>query len=328
MEEAAPVDQSPQERPRGSSTDSTSTLPYSYDVSKPSSPCSSSVVLTLNSPSVTPSVITPSDIPIKVEYLSDPISIPPPLFHLQDYSSSSSAPCYSSISTSHVPSVMVNPVSTIPSGQDVPYSVPLFRPSPIGFFSMTSQYLTDPSPSSFLSLDILPPLSSPITHDQDLPSCSFVPSKVIPASVSTLPLSHNTPSSKKPRSGHHVRGKSSRGRSFKGKFPRGQGKGSRPLSEHSPHLISSSQNLSSSQPPILPQGHPPGVRALDLSTKHRVSSYLPQIPTINPFFTNYSCSPKVFSPIVSFNKPSEYVFNMFSFIYINDFFPGQDNRSL
>ena len=78
MKGAAPVDQSSQERPKGSSTDSASTLPYSYDVSKLSSPCSSPVVLTLNSPSVT----TPSDIPIKVEYLSDPISVPPPLFHL------------------------------------------------------------------------------------------------------------------------------------------------------------------------------------------------------------------------------------------------------
>ena len=54
----------------------------------------------------------------------------------------------------------------------------------------------------------------------------------------------------------------------------------------------------------------------------------PQNPTINPFFTNYSCSPKIFSPIVSFNEPSEYVFNMFSFTYSCDFFPGQDNRSL
>ena len=79
---------------------------------------------------------------------------------------------------------------------------------------------------------------------------------------------------------------------------------------------------------MLPQGYPPVVRALDLSIRPRVSSNLPQNPTINPFFTNYSCSPKVFSPIVSFNEPSEYVFNMFSFIYTCDFFPGQDNRSL
>ena len=50
MEGAAPVDQSPQERPKGSPSDSTSTRPYSHDVSKPSSPCSSPIVLIPNSP--------------------------------------------------------------------------------------------------------------------------------------------------------------------------------------------------------------------------------------------------------------------------------------
>ena len=50
MEGVAPMDQSPQERPKGPSTDSTSTIPESYDVSNPSSPCSSSVVPTFNSP--------------------------------------------------------------------------------------------------------------------------------------------------------------------------------------------------------------------------------------------------------------------------------------
>ena len=187
---------------------------------------------------------------------------------------------------------------------------------------MPSQTLSDPCPSSSLSLDIFPPLSSP------LPSCSFVPSKVIPPSVPTLPPSYNTPSSKKPRGGHSVKEKYSRGCSTRGKSPRGQRKGSSTLSGHSPHLISSSQSLSSFQPPIFSHGYPSVVRALDLSTRPRVSNNLPQNPTINPFFTNYSCSPKVFSPTVSFNEPSEYLFNMFSFIYTCDFFPGQDNRSL
>ena len=68
--------------------------------------------------------------------------------------------------------------------------------------------------------------------------------------------------------------------------------------------------------------------ALDLSTRPRVCSYFPQNPTVNPFFINYSCSPKIFSPIISFNEASEFMFNMFSFIYTYDFFPGQDNRSL
>ena len=50
-----------------------------------------------------------------------------------------------------------------------------------------------------------------------------------------------------------------------------------------------------------------------LSTRPKINSNFPQNPTLNPFFTNYSCSPEVFSPIISFNEPSEYVFNMFFF---------------
>ena len=81
MEGVAPADQSPQERPKGPSTDSTSTIPYSYDVSNPSCPCSSSVVPTFNFPSVVPSITTLPDVPIEVEYLSDPFSVRF-LFHL------------------------------------------------------------------------------------------------------------------------------------------------------------------------------------------------------------------------------------------------------
>ena len=77
MEGAAPVDQSLQERPKGPSTDSTSTLPYSYYVSNPSSPSSSPVVSTPNYPSGVPSITIP---PLKVEYLPDPIPVPSPLF--------------------------------------------------------------------------------------------------------------------------------------------------------------------------------------------------------------------------------------------------------
>ena len=74
-------------------------------------------------------------------------------------------------------------------------------------------------------------------------------------------------------------------------------------------------------PPMFPHRYLSGDGALDLSTRPRVGSYLPQNPTIKPFFINYFCSPKIFSSIVFFNEPSEYVFNMFSFIYTYNFFP-------
>ena len=201
-------------------------------------------------------------------------------------------------------------------GQDVLHSVPLLRPTPIlGCFSISSQTLSDPCPSDSSSLDVLPPLSSSIIYDQDLSSCSFAPSIVIHPPIPTLSPFHNTSSSRKSSGGHLVKAKSSWGHSSR----------NRP----SPHFSSSSCNLPFPQSlSVSSQGYFSKEGALDLSTKPRVCSYFPQTPTVNPFFTNYSCSPKIFSPIVSFNEqPSEYVFNMFSFTYSCDFLPGQDNRS-
>ena len=276
MEGAAPVGQSPQEMSKESLTDSTSTLPYSHDVSKPPSPCSSPVVLIPNSP----------DIPIKVEYFSDPISVPTPLFHLQGYPSSTSTPCCSSTSTLHVPSVIDNPALTNPSGQDVPYSVPLLRPTPIiGSFSMPSQTLADSYPSSSLSLDMLPPLSSSITHDQNLSSCSFVTPKIIPPSVSTLPLPCNTLSPGKPKGGHPVRGKSSRGHSFKDRFSRGRGRASKTLSRHSSCSNSSSHYLS------FPSLHPYLPRDICLGRGHWI--YLPDLRSVVTYLRILQLTPSL-----------------------------------
>ena len=131
MEGAAPVDQSPQERPKGPSTDSFSTLPYSYNVSNPSSSSSSPVVTTLNSPSEVPSITIPPYIPIKVEYLPDPIPVPSPLFHFPGYPTSTSTPSSSSISTLYTSHVTDSPALPNPSGQEVSHSVPHFKPTPI-----------------------------------------------------------------------------------------------------------------------------------------------------------------------------------------------------
>ena len=188
--------------------------------------------------------------------------------------------------------------------------------------SQTFSTITNPTTIS------LPPLSSSIIHDQVLSSCSFAPSIVIPPSSLTSSPSHNTSFPGKSRGGCLVKGKSSWGCSPRGRSPRGRrGNQSIPPTP-SPCFSSSSCNLSFPQSlSISSQGYF-SKGALDLSTKPRVCDYFPHTPSVNPFFTNYSCSPKVFSPIVSFNKPSEYVFNMFSFTYSCDFFPGQDNRSL
>ena len=118
---------------------------------------------------------------------------------------------------------------------------------------------------------------------------------VIPPSVLTLPPFHNTSSSKKSRGGSLVKGKSSRGHSSRGRPPRGRRGNPRILPTPSPHFSSSSCNLSFPQSlSISSQGYFSKEGALDLSTKPRVCSYFPQTPTVNPFFTNYSCSPKIF----------------------------------
>ena len=216
---AAAVNQSPQERPKGPSTDSTSTPPYSYASPSPSS---SPVVSTLSSPSGVPSIMVPPDIPIKVEYLPDPIPVPSPLFHFPGYSTSTSTPSSSSISNFYTPHVTSSPALANPSGQEVSHFVPLFRPTPITWsLFIPSQSLANPFPSSPFSFDMFPPLSSSITHDQNLPSCSFVTPQIIPLFTSTSPASSSILSARKPRGRQPVRGKSSRGNSSRGESPRG-----------------------------------------------------------------------------------------------------------
>ena len=200
MEGAVPVDQSAQERPKGPFTDSTPTLSYSHNVSKPP-PYSPLVIPLYSSPSIISPVTYSPDIPIKVEYLSDPIPVPSPLFLLPGYSSIST-PSSTSFSTSQVSTIISNTTITSFSSQDVPHSVLLPRSTPIiGSLSLPSQALIDPCPSS---------------------SYSSVPSKVISPSVPTLPPSYSTLSLRKPRGGHSIRGKSSRGCSTRGKSSRGK----------------------------------------------------------------------------------------------------------
>ena len=103
---------------------------------------------------------------------------------------------------------------------------------------------SDPYPSNSSSLDVLPPLSSSIIHDQVLSSCSFAPSMVIPPSVLISSPFHNTSFPRKSRGGHLVKGRSSWGRSPRGRPQRGRRGNPRILPTPSPHLSSSSYNLS------------------------------------------------------------------------------------
>ena len=122
MEGVAPVDQSVEERPKGTSTDPTLSPSCPPDISQ-SPPYSPSVVPLYSSPTISPITISP-DIPIKVEYLPDSVPVPSPIFLLQGYSSSTSTLSSISLSTSQTFSTKTNPTMTSLSGQDVLHSVP------------------------------------------------------------------------------------------------------------------------------------------------------------------------------------------------------------
>ena len=244
MEGVAPVDQSAEEGPKGTSTNPTSSPSCPPDISKSPPPYSPLTVPLYSSPTISPITISP-DIPIRVEYLPDSVTVPSPIFLFQGYSSSMSTLSSTSLLTSHTFSTITNPTTISLPDQDVSHPASLPRPTPIlGSFSISPQTLSDPYPSDSSSLDVLPPLSNSIICDQVLSSCSFAPSIVIPLTVLTSSPFHNTSFPRKSRGGHLVKGKSSWGHSPRGRPPRGRKGNQRILPTPSHCFSSSSCNLS------------------------------------------------------------------------------------
>ena len=272
MKGEAPADQSAEEGLKGTSTESASSPSCPPDISQSPPPFSPSTVPLYNSPpTISPITISP-DIPIRVEYLPDSVSVPSPIFLLPGYSSPTSTLSSTSVSASQTFSTVSNLTTINPSDQNIPHLASLSKPTPIlGSFSISPQTLSDSYPSNFSSLDVLPPLSSSIVHDQVMPSCSFTPSIVVPPFSLTSFSSHNTTFPRKSRGGHLVKGKSSWGCS-----PRGRRGNSRILPAPSPHFSSSPCNLSFPQSlSISSQRYFSKEGAMDLSTKSRVCDYFP-----------------------------------------------------
>ena len=173
MKGRAPGDQFADEGPKGTSTIPTSSPSCPPDISQ-SPPYSPSIVPLHSSPPIISPITISPDIPIRVEYLPDSVTVPS-IFLLQGYSSPMSTLSSTSVSTSQTFSTITNPTTISLPNQNVSYLASLSRSTPIlGSFSISPQTLSGSYPSNLSSLDILPPLSSSIICDQVfLLFCSF-----------------------------------------------------------------------------------------------------------------------------------------------------------
>ena len=145
MEGVAPADQSVEERPKGTSTDPTFSPSCPPDISQSPPPYSPLIVPLYSSPPTIYPITIPPDIPIRVEYLPDSVTVLSPIFLLQGYSSSLSTLSSTSLSTSQTFSTTTNPTIISLPDQDVSHTVSLPRPTPIlGSFSISPQTLSDP----------------------------------------------------------------------------------------------------------------------------------------------------------------------------------------
>ena len=91
--------------------------------------------------------------------------------------------------------------------------------------------------------------------------------------------------------------------------------------------LSSNIAFSSPNPPfsrhfryICPDG------PINLSTKPKVTNYTPEGALANPFLKSDLSQPKIFSPMVTFNEPSEHVRDMFTIVYSCNFLPAGDHK--
>ena len=151
MKGKAPVDQS-EEGLKGTSTNPTSSPSCLPDISQSPPPYSPLTVPLYNSPTISPITISP-DIPIRVEYLPDSVSVTSPIFLLPGYSSPTSTLNSTSVLASQTFSTITNPTTINLSDQNVPHLAFLSKPTPIlGSFSISPQTLSDSYPSNFSSL--------------------------------------------------------------------------------------------------------------------------------------------------------------------------------
>ena len=77
-----------------------------------------------------------------------------------------------------------------------------------------------------------------------------------------------------------------------------------------------------------PSSYPYSNNPMNLTLRPRASLQVSNGSPSNPLFKSNSTYPHVYSPMVTFNEPSENVRGMFSFVHSCQFFPGGNNRLL
>ena len=77
-----------------------------------------------------------------------------------------------------------------------------------------------------------------------------------------------------------------------------------------------------------PSSYPYSNNPMNLTLRPRTSLQVSNGSPSNPLFKSNSTYPHVYSPMVTFNEPSENVRGMFSFVHSCQFFPGGNNKLL
>ena len=317
------------------SSGSTPTLPYSHgqaDFSSLTPPSSS--VPTSSLPMPISQNVTINHFPLSSFFSNFP--------HHSSFQSSSTSlpdpPPYPS-------TVLLAPLGSTLQGNPLPsihpQATPLLSSNPLAWSSFSFHQPT------FLSQPFLNPwsLSHPIYHPKPVyatvNNTNYFSNTNISSSLSTLSISTSsilfninptfTTISSTPRSSSSG---PSRRRPTRG-WQRGWGRCNIYYSSRKPYLqtfdshTSSFNNLnfSSSNLPwscfsryLCPDG------SIDLSTRPRFANYTSGETLINPFLRTNLSQPRIFSPMITFNEPSEHVRDMFTIVYSCNFLPGGNHK--
>ena len=298
---------------REHSADSTSTLPYSYGqtVFTTSSPISLATTTSLPAPSSQNSLKSLSS-----SFLHFP-------FHPVLDSSSislSNPPSYSdSLSSLFTHASMDRPSSSLsytlttssPSSLSLPY--PIYRPLPI--------YASSRATNS--SMESIPCLYSSVLSTNTLPMSHHGGPSTMASSVSSRPIP----------SGSRRKVIRSWPRNWLSSCPRDNTFYTTRRQCPRPTIPCSSVSSNTVLSPLLsswanPSSYHYSDDPMNLTFKPRTSLQALGGSPSNPLFKSNSSYPHIYSPMVTFNEPSENVRGMFSFVHSCQFSPGANNKLL